>query len=357
MGPSPSARSGLRRGLTWGCLPALAVFVVVVLIVVIVVRRNADNQSISLPPGGLPVPTGPVVTLPGSGATSTIFSIVQQPWGPRVIGWASPAGLGPTEKVPLVILLHGLGAGPQVVFTGGSWADAVSKHRILVETPSGVQNSWNAGGCCLPARALGVDDVAYLDAVLDDAVKRPNVDPDRIFLVGQSNGGMMAYRYACTKGNRLAGLASVTGTNVSGCEPNADLGLQRPRHRRRHRALQRRDVAGGSHRCRWHDLSCGADCGCGDRQLDGMWSYRSRRRLHTGVDEDLDGVSGRGVGRARHRERRETRLADQRGVRHHRTDPGLLRPHLMRRDLLSGAGHGPRRRDGLAASANDARPG
>lgn len=124
-----------------------------------------------------------------------------------------------------MILLHGLGAGPQVVFTGGSWADAVSKHRILVETPSGVQNSWNAGGCCLPARALGVDDVAYLDAVLDDAVKRPNVDPDRIFLVGQSNGGMMAYRYACTKGNRLAGLASVTGTNVSGCEPNAPISV------------------------------------------------------------------------------------------------------------------------------------
>lgn len=70
-------------GADLGLPAALAVFVVVVLIVVIVVRRNADNQSISLPPGGLPVPTGPVVTLPGSGATSTIFSIVQQPWGPR----------------------------------------------------------------------------------------------------------------------------------------------------------------------------------------------------------------------------------------------------------------------------------
>jgi len=221
----PRRGAGLRRRLAWGCLPVLAVLVVVVLIVVVVVKRNGDNQSIAVPSGGAPAPTGPVVTLPGSDATATVFSIVQQPWGPRAIGWVSPGGLQPGEKVPLVILLHGLGASPQFVLGTGSWADAVSRHRIIVETPSGVQNSWNAGGCCIPARALGVDDVSFIDAVIDDALKRPNVDPARIYLVGQSNGGMMAYRYACSKAGRLAGVASVTGTNVSGCQPNVPIAV------------------------------------------------------------------------------------------------------------------------------------
>lgn len=197
-----------------------ALVLVIGLVVLVVVRRDLSDQSISRPPDGQPLPTAPPQTLPGSTAVGTSFSIVQQPWGPRGIGWTAPPDLGAGEKVPLVVLLHGLGENAELVSAHGKWADAVVRHRFIVETPLGQQNSWNAGGCCFPARTLSVDDVGFLDAVLDDAVKRPNVDPARIFLVGESNGGMMAYRYACQHADRLAGLASVAGTNVSGCQPS-----------------------------------------------------------------------------------------------------------------------------------------
>jgi polyhydroxybutyrate depolymerase len=42
-------------------------------------------------------------------------------------------------------------------------------------------------------------------------------------MAGVSNGGMMTYRYLCEHGDRLAGAASVLGTNMSGCDPDVAL--------------------------------------------------------------------------------------------------------------------------------------
>jgi polyhydroxybutyrate depolymerase len=72
---------------------------------------------------------------------------------------------------------------------------------------------------------LGIDDVAFLDAVVRDAKLRPEVDPDRVYMVGESNGGIMTYRYLCDHADRLAGAASVLGTNQAGCVPNSPLPL------------------------------------------------------------------------------------------------------------------------------------
>jgi polyhydroxybutyrate depolymerase len=45
----------------------------------------------------------------------------------------------------------------------------------------------------------------------------PFVDPGRIVMVGESNGGMMAYAFACAHGDLLAGVASVGGTPMTHC--------------------------------------------------------------------------------------------------------------------------------------------
>jgi hypothetical protein len=43
----------------------------------------------------------------------------------------------------------------------------------------------------------GAKDIGYLDAVIDDMSAKYPVDPKRIYVGGISNGGYMAYRYAC----------------------------------------------------------------------------------------------------------------------------------------------------------------
>jgi polyhydroxybutyrate depolymerase len=89
--------------------------------------------------------------------------------------------------------------------------------------PQGYGNSWNLGSCCPPASSARVDDIAFLDAPTGYLAGRPDVDPDRVSLAGASLGGMMSYRYACGRSERLSGLVSVAGTHLGGCGPSSSL--------------------------------------------------------------------------------------------------------------------------------------
>jgi polyhydroxybutyrate depolymerase len=54
-------------------------------------------------------------------------------------------------------------------------------------------------------------DVRFMDALLDRLLVAGCFDPRRVSLVGVSNGGGMAARFACAGDDRLAGLVSVAG--------------------------------------------------------------------------------------------------------------------------------------------------
>lgn len=62
---------------------------------------------------------------------------------------------------------------------------------------SGSQNSWNAGRCCAPATNNSIDDLTFVRTIVDSISKRYAIDSTRVWSVGFSNGGMMAYRLAC----------------------------------------------------------------------------------------------------------------------------------------------------------------
>jgi polyhydroxybutyrate depolymerase len=76
----------------------------------------------------------------------------------------------------------------------------------------GLLRHWNAGHCCGRGRRLGLDDVGFLDSVLDDVARRVDIDPGRVYVVGESNGAMLAYLYASVRSDRVAGVGAVIGT-------------------------------------------------------------------------------------------------------------------------------------------------
>jgi polyhydroxybutyrate depolymerase len=80
----------------------------------------------------------------------------------------------------------------------------------------GLLRHWNAGHCCGRGRRLGLDDVGFLDAVLEDVARRVDIDPTRVYVVGESNGAMLAYLYAAVRSRHIAGAAAVIGTIGSG---------------------------------------------------------------------------------------------------------------------------------------------
>jgi polyhydroxybutyrate depolymerase len=89
--------------------------------------------------------------------------------------------------------------------------------------PNGYQNSWNAGTCCGGASAEQLDDVALFRAILEEVGGHLNVDLDRVYATGLSNGGFMSYRLACQATDMLAAVApgaGAIGTNQGGWGTN-----------------------------------------------------------------------------------------------------------------------------------------
>lgn len=79
-------------------------------------------------------------------------------------------------------------------------------------------HTWNAGHCCGYAMQNDVDDVGFIDAMLDEIEREWRIDPDRIYVTGMSNGGMMAHRLGRELRHRPAAIAPVVGA-VFGDEP------------------------------------------------------------------------------------------------------------------------------------------
>jgi polyhydroxybutyrate depolymerase len=148
--------------------------------------------------------------------------------GDRPVDPYVPASYEHGTPAPLVILLHGFGAAgilQELVFRLKIVSD---EQGFLYLTPDGTLNAdgmrfWNATDACCDFGNTGVDDVAYLRDLVKEAKARFSVDPKRVYFVGHSNGGFMAYRMACDEAASVAAVASLAGStwfDPAKCNPS-----------------------------------------------------------------------------------------------------------------------------------------
>jgi polyhydroxybutyrate depolymerase len=71
---------------------------------------------------------------------------------------------------------------------------------------------WNASNACCDFAKAGVNDVDYIDALIDEISDSYNLDKSRIYLFGHSNGHFMSYQYLCTSKNKVAAIAGLAGS-------------------------------------------------------------------------------------------------------------------------------------------------
>ncbi len=121
-------------------------------------------------------------------------------------------------SAPLLVSLHGLGQTLRSAEAQQRWSSLAFQQRFVLVWGAGHLGSWNAGPCC-GAAARRVDDMAYLDRTLQVVSALHGVDRRRIHLAGFSNGAMLAYRYACGRPGRIAGVLAVAGTHTAPCTP------------------------------------------------------------------------------------------------------------------------------------------
>lgn len=131
-----------------------------------------------------------------------------------------PLSLERGRAAPLVLMLHGVGNSAQSMVEATQFDRTAETAAFIVAYPDGVNQTWNAGYCCLGGAPTGPDDVAFLGRVIDDVQANYAVDPARVFVVGVSAGGMMAYRLGCELSGRIAGVGAVAGAmTIDGCRP------------------------------------------------------------------------------------------------------------------------------------------
>jgi len=71
---------------------------------------------------------------------------------------------------------------------------------------------WNASNACCDFAKSGVNDVEYIDSLIDEISDSYNLDKSRIYLFGHSNGHFMSYQYLCTAKNKVAAIAGLAGS-------------------------------------------------------------------------------------------------------------------------------------------------
>jgi len=125
----------------------------------------------------------------------------------------TPPNMEDGEDHPLLIFLHGAGD------TGEDFQSWLRAHEVtdsagfITVYPDGLEGSWTIGcqESCTFAEELGADDVSFLNALTGHLAEHLPVDTDRVYVAGYSQGGSLAYLYACQSPNPPAGVAVTSG--------------------------------------------------------------------------------------------------------------------------------------------------
>jgi len=126
-----------------------------------------------------------------------------------------PSSYDDQTSVPLVILLHSYGNNGWL-FSIRSDMNLKSEQEGFIAVypngaPYGDNKGWNAGFCCGPAMRQNVDDLGFIKSIIEKTKIRYNIDTNRIYVAGFSNGGMMTYRFASEFSEEIAAVAVVGG--------------------------------------------------------------------------------------------------------------------------------------------------
>jgi polyhydroxybutyrate depolymerase len=226
----------VRSRTAWIIAGATAVVVVAVSVAIIVVslRRDPPTESVERTTTVATSPTTTIVptTTEMPATTTTEPAAVDETdvtinVGARERSYLliTPQEITDEERLPVVVVLHGLGVNAQAMSRTAAWRQAVESERFIAVFPRGEADSWNMGPCCPPANLMGVDDIGFLDAVVAEMNARADVASERMYLTGFSNGGIMVYAFACARPGLFAAVAPFAGSNITGCHPDEPVSL------------------------------------------------------------------------------------------------------------------------------------
>ena len=126
-----------------------------------------------------------------------------------------PNSYDETSAIPILFNFHGFGgSASQFMQEADMRAEAELNSFILVYPQGSCLDGvphWNPCPIGEDNKSTA-DDVGFVEAMVNEISSQYNLDMERIYAAGYSNGGMMAYGLANYKSNLIAAVASVSGS-------------------------------------------------------------------------------------------------------------------------------------------------
>lgn len=132
-----------------------------------------------------------------------------------------------TSARPLIINMHGYTSNALQQQYYSNFMPIADTANFLMVFPQGTKDGngttfWNAGV------GASVDDVGFLSQLIDTLSSHYNINANRIYSTGFSMGGFMSHILALTLSNRIAAIASVSGTFFTNQFPNVPYVATKP---------------------------------------------------------------------------------------------------------------------------------
>ena len=134
-----------------------------------------------------------------------------------------------STAVPLVLNFHGFGSSASQQMFYGDFRDIADTEGFLLVHPEGTtligNQFWNVG---FPGLSSTIDDVGFTEALIDELATLYTIDLDRVYATGMSNGGFMSFLLACQLSEKIAAVASVTGSMTQDTFDDCNAQLPKP---------------------------------------------------------------------------------------------------------------------------------
>ena len=118
------------------------------------------------------------------------------------------------QAVPLLFNFHGFGDTAEQYMNYVDMRSLAESEQFILVYPQG--SCLNGASHWNPCTTGGdnkstADDLGFVEAMIDNISLNYNIDSERVYASGYSNGGMMAYGLANYKSNLITAVASVSG--------------------------------------------------------------------------------------------------------------------------------------------------
>ncbi len=135
-----------------------------------------------------------------------------------------PNSYNGTSPIPLLFNFHGFGDNATDYMNNADMRSEAESETFILVYPQGSCSDgfshWNP--CPLGGdNKSTADDLGFVESMISEISSDYNVDMERVYAAGYSNGGMMAYGLAHYKSNLMAAVASVSGAMLDCTGPTS----------------------------------------------------------------------------------------------------------------------------------------